>query len=179
MKREPGGRWRGREENLSDSGGNASFPAHTVPQQPSFTSWEMTEIRKYYFGLRASVLAYQKLRVIQANYWKLHIELSHWQGSQSNRNVKVLFLHRASCMGVSLQTYSWLQQVGVQLCARKTSPDQYYFLLLSCLWNTFFFGTACLALLQVCCRFKSYRGKIWHYLHQFTSCFLPRILTST
>lgn len=101
----------------------------SVPQQPLFISWEMSEIRKYYFRLHASVLAYQTRRVVTANYWKLHFELSHWQGSQSNRNVKVPFLHGASCMGVSPQTFnSWLQQVGMRPWARKTSPDQYYFL---------------------------------------------------
>lgn len=59
----------------------------------------MTEIRKYYFGLQASVLAYQTHREVPANYWKLHFELSLWQRAQSNRNVKVPFLWGAPAPG--------------------------------------------------------------------------------
>ena len=59
----------------------------------------MTEIRKYYFGLQASVLAYQTHGEVPANYWKLHFELRPWQGAQSNRNVKVPFLRGAPASG--------------------------------------------------------------------------------
>lgn len=135
----------------------------------------MTEIRKYYFGLHASVLAYQTHRVVTANYWKLHFELSHWQRSQSNRNVKVPFLHGASCMGCPYRHfYSWLQQVGMRPRARKTSPDQYYFLLpVLFIKKIFWHFVPCFV--GLCYRLRSHRGKNWHHFYKmFTPCFLQR-----
>lgn len=120
----------------------------------------MIEIRKYYIRLHASLQNYHIPKAVKANYWKLHFELSHWQRSHSNRNVKCPFLCGASCMGVSLyKTYSRLQQVGMRPIASKTSLDQHYFLLHSLFIKRFL---ACSSILSFILQTEPPSRKHWH-----------------
>lgn len=108
----------------------------------------MTEIRKYYFGLQASVLAYQTHREGPANYWKLHFELSPWQRAQANRNVKAPFLRGALHQGVPIDTAERIATGWKEARARKTSPNQYDFLLPVLFLKKVFFGLFSLVLLD-------------------------------